>query len=388
MFTGIFYIILVLSGCEHFSAKNPDLLKSDLPKCRTYAVYPPFDPDPQVSTMIAKKWMATVTLKPCDTIIPFEESLDVLAVMGAHNLSDMMDLVYRKSVRRQIRDHLKVTHLIDIKTDTGSSTSLKAIAKGRVFRLMPFELDNPRGLDKNVLLVDDQKKPLITLSPYHKYFKWLDLLPNSLSMGLSTKRFILAKDETMIAERERSFFPPIFSSLAISSIIHPYQFEPLFDVSLRPYTTLAFYYFDSVITWGIDRTGKKDPNLIPQEERKQNKIHGMIMAPLIGYELSILWPLGTTFLGYAIGPGINTIADNYSDYRSNFHFATQVILGHRVFLSSMGFKRIYVIFQVHNDSMSPSMVAKNDLNIFGKSVGMFGVGYFFPERNYLVRRAM
>lgn len=395
-FLAYFLVLKILSslflGCsstpDAYPKKVEDLTSED---CRIYVVYPPYHSDSLVSTKIAKEWMAHTTLQPCDRIVGYDQGLEFLVLVGAHNLSDIKEILSKKIIRQRIRQHLKATHVISIKTDTGTPTRRDARAKATVYRLFPYKLDTPKGLGKEMLLVDDQKRPLIKPHAYRKFFKFLDILPNSMALGFSGKNLnqYTIKRIFIIEEKNRTILPPIFSSFEFSSILHPFQFDHYFDFNLRPYSTLSFHYIDTNILWGyLPDPHVQDPSTIPLSERRTYYIQGIFLAPLVGIEFSLISALGTTFLGAAIGPGFSYVQDTYQLPKGSFHSDIQVSLGHRAFLTSWGYERLYVSLGATTDSLFPPLVENEDFTITGRTGVLLGLGYYFPERQYLVRKAL
>jgi hypothetical protein len=109
---------------------------------------------------------------------------------------------------------------------------------------------------------------------------------------------------------------------------------------------------------------------------------------LVGGEISFITTLGTTFWGAAVGPALSYVEDSYQSPREKVHSLIQASFGHRAFFSNLGYERLYFTLSATTDLVRRSLVKHGELTLDFRTGAMLGVGYYFPERQYLVRKAL
>jgi hypothetical protein len=223
--------------------------------------------------------------------------------------------------------------------------------------------------------------------PLRHFFKGLNLLPNSFATGFGGPSLgfeTSVKNVHTYEERERSQLPAFVAATAIRRIQHRYQYDT-FDTSGDWFGYLLVNYIDSYAKWTpVKDPSAFNPDAVPAEERYDYIVEGMVVGPVIGYEVAVYSPLGTYGIGLGFGLGISGLRDSFQERRWKGHFLTVVSINYRAFITDRLFSTL--TFSLYG--ASPNLISNDHFDIGGRGYFLLGLGYYFPESSSMARKIL
>ena len=196
----------------------------------------------------------------CHSIVDIDQSFELLRLMGRQETETMTVQSFSNGQLERIAAETAATHLLFLRY---RNTRTKLRIQPQAYRISNrSRIKIPKSYRLNDRIEADS--PLITAQSQRIYLRFLDLLPNSLVVGLSfsTLRFEpTTSDHEIIGQSTLpGILPPLFSSLAFQNILAPYSTD-FWDLSFRWTTYAATTYL-------------REPRPIPADFNRRSRVAG------------------------------------------------------------------------------------------------------------------
>lgn len=347
--------------------------------CETYFLIPPNHVDPAVSEFIAKEYRTrklSQFKRNCHKLVPVDESIETLRLFGKTSKDFIKISSFSDSQLNRIKESSEATKLLFLR-HRANNKRLKVFPVVHDFKTRKREKIS-KAYSLNTKL--GRNNPLMRAENQKSYLWALDLLPNSVSMGLSfsSLNFAPSSEAYRITNQEsiNQFVSPLLSSISLQNIIAPYSTD-FWDLNFRWISYASATFLDERISYAeapIEGV-PSPPNLGSAETSLIGASGGL------GFEVSVHSLLGTTYLNISLGLALYYADDSIAGENFGGRMQSRIGLGQRAFISD----RVYFQIDITGLNYVGSVIKTEYYELEGSNNVSIGFGYFFPETRSIIR---